>query len=385
MGLAAPEALARGVWTASAGNMAQGLAWEARRRGDPLHRRRAGARSGGEARGDRSGSAARIVKVPFERWWQILVDHALSRHGRASSSTPRPTRRSSRETERSASRSSKTSRTPTPCSCPGAAAASPAASRRRLRGARIVGEGLRLRGRDGGPLRGLARRRAVPRRPPTRRASSTASAGEASSRSSGRSRRLFSPDRSSFRSRRRRRRSAIWRRGRASWRRAPAPRPSPRRCRAARRGKARLRRLRRQHRRGGARAHPRRRLRLGAALFARQRKRQPTRHHNRIEPQVADRTSRRSTCAHSALRASTPTCRRWESEGLRCLEPEVESPADLAKVEQIRPAEAEPDADVRKHVVLADRDPESRRKQPDEVARRFQVSLERRGRNELEP
>src|SRR5678816_2684154 len=30
---APPEALAEGVWTASAGNMAQGVAWQARRRG----------------------------------------------------------------------------------------------------------------------------------------------------------------------------------------------------------------------------------------------------------------------------------------------------------------------------------------------------------------
>ena len=31
--LASPEQLARGVWTASAGNMAQGVAWQARRMG----------------------------------------------------------------------------------------------------------------------------------------------------------------------------------------------------------------------------------------------------------------------------------------------------------------------------------------------------------------
>src|SRR6516162_5388766 len=33
--LASPEQLARGVWTASAGNMAQGVAWQARRMGLP--------------------------------------------------------------------------------------------------------------------------------------------------------------------------------------------------------------------------------------------------------------------------------------------------------------------------------------------------------------
>ena len=73
MGLASPETLARGVWTASAGNMAQGLAWEARRRGiactvvvpeaAPSTKLAAIERLG-----------ARIVKVPFEEWWQILVD-----------------------------------------------------------------------------------------------------------------------------------------------------------------------------------------------------------------------------------------------------------------------------------------------------------------------
>src|SRR6478735_2378013 len=35
MAVAPREALARGVWTASAGNMAQGVAWQARRLGIP--------------------------------------------------------------------------------------------------------------------------------------------------------------------------------------------------------------------------------------------------------------------------------------------------------------------------------------------------------------
>jgi threonine dehydratase len=74
MALAPSEALARGVYTASAGNMAQGVAWNARRLGipctvvvpdhAPLAKLAAIERLGG-----------RIVKVPPERWWQVLVEH----------------------------------------------------------------------------------------------------------------------------------------------------------------------------------------------------------------------------------------------------------------------------------------------------------------------
>jgi threonine dehydratase len=72
--LADPEELARGVYTASAGNMAQGVAWNAKRLGIPCRvivpdhapgaKLDAIARLGGE-----------VVKVPFATWWQILVDH----------------------------------------------------------------------------------------------------------------------------------------------------------------------------------------------------------------------------------------------------------------------------------------------------------------------
>ncbi len=73
MGLAAPEDLARGVWTASAGNMAQGLAWEARRRG--IACTVVVPEAAPEAKlAAITRLSARIVKVPFERWWQILVD-----------------------------------------------------------------------------------------------------------------------------------------------------------------------------------------------------------------------------------------------------------------------------------------------------------------------
>jgi len=74
MAKADPKALARGVYTASAGNMAQGVAFAARRMRIPCsvvvpdHAPRtkleAIERLGG-----------RIVPVPFERWWQVLVEH----------------------------------------------------------------------------------------------------------------------------------------------------------------------------------------------------------------------------------------------------------------------------------------------------------------------
>lgn len=74
MALAGDEALRAGVWTASAGNMAQGVAWNAARLGIPCsvvvpdH--------APEAKLDaleRLGAA--IVKVPFEEWWQVIVTH----------------------------------------------------------------------------------------------------------------------------------------------------------------------------------------------------------------------------------------------------------------------------------------------------------------------
>jgi threonine dehydratase len=74
MALADPASLAVGVYTASAGNMAQGVAWNARRRGIPCtvivpdH-----APAAKLAAVERLG--ARIVKLPFERWWQVLADH----------------------------------------------------------------------------------------------------------------------------------------------------------------------------------------------------------------------------------------------------------------------------------------------------------------------
>jgi threonine dehydratase len=68
------EELARGVYTCSAGNMAQGIAWNARRLGIPCTvvvpdhapetKLRAVLRLG-----------AAIVRVPFDDWWRVIVTH----------------------------------------------------------------------------------------------------------------------------------------------------------------------------------------------------------------------------------------------------------------------------------------------------------------------
>jgi len=72
--LASPEELERGVWTASAGNMAQGVAWWARRLGlrctcvvpdtAPETKLAAIRRLGSE-----------IVAVPFDVWWEVFRTH----------------------------------------------------------------------------------------------------------------------------------------------------------------------------------------------------------------------------------------------------------------------------------------------------------------------
>ena len=74
IGLASPEQLAKGVYTASAGNMAQGVAWNARRLGIPCtvivpdH-----APETKLAAIERLGG--KFIKVPFDEWWQVLVTH----------------------------------------------------------------------------------------------------------------------------------------------------------------------------------------------------------------------------------------------------------------------------------------------------------------------
>jgi threonine dehydratase len=75
--LATPEDLAGGVCTASAGNMAQGVAWNARRMGiactvvvpdhAPETKLEAIRRLGGS-----------IIKVPFEEWWQAILTHRVN-------------------------------------------------------------------------------------------------------------------------------------------------------------------------------------------------------------------------------------------------------------------------------------------------------------------
>ena len=76
IGLLSREQLAKGVYTASAGNMAQGVAWNARRLGipctvvvpehAPATKIEAIERLGGT-----------IVRRPFEQWWRVLVEHGM--------------------------------------------------------------------------------------------------------------------------------------------------------------------------------------------------------------------------------------------------------------------------------------------------------------------
>ena len=78
MALADPALLVRGVYTGSAGNMAQGVAFEARRRGIPCRvivpdtapaaKLDAIARLGGTS-----------VPVPFAEWWSVLRNHGHPR------------------------------------------------------------------------------------------------------------------------------------------------------------------------------------------------------------------------------------------------------------------------------------------------------------------
>ena len=77
MGRLARESLSEGVLTASAGNMAQGVAWRARELGIPCTvvapltapetKVRAVERLGG-----------RVIKVPFEEWWRVFESRAYA-------------------------------------------------------------------------------------------------------------------------------------------------------------------------------------------------------------------------------------------------------------------------------------------------------------------
>lgn len=74
MALAGQEALQAGVWTASAGNMAQGVAWNAARLG--VHCSVVVPDHAPEAKLEALQRLnAEIVKVPFEEWWNIIVTH----------------------------------------------------------------------------------------------------------------------------------------------------------------------------------------------------------------------------------------------------------------------------------------------------------------------
>jgi len=68
------EQLADGVWTASARNMAQGVAWNARRFG--LSCTAVVPENAAQTKLDAiSRLGARIVKVPFDDWWRVLMTH----------------------------------------------------------------------------------------------------------------------------------------------------------------------------------------------------------------------------------------------------------------------------------------------------------------------
>lgn len=68
-----PADLARGVLTASAGNMAQGVAWCARDRRIPCTVIAPDTAPAAKTRAiERLG--ARVIKEPFERWWQVFQD-----------------------------------------------------------------------------------------------------------------------------------------------------------------------------------------------------------------------------------------------------------------------------------------------------------------------
>jgi threonine dehydratase len=66
-----PEDLARGVWTASAGNMAQGVAWQAQRMGVPCTV--VAPDHAPQTKLDAiTRLGARTIKVPFAEWFEIL-------------------------------------------------------------------------------------------------------------------------------------------------------------------------------------------------------------------------------------------------------------------------------------------------------------------------
>jgi len=72
MALVPRAALGHGVWTASAGNMGQGIAWMARRQGVPC--RVVVPDHAPEAKLDRLRDlGAAVATVPFEQWWSLMA------------------------------------------------------------------------------------------------------------------------------------------------------------------------------------------------------------------------------------------------------------------------------------------------------------------------
>lgn len=74
MALATADQLRHGVYTASAGNMAQGVAWNARERGIPC---RVVVPEGAPASkvDATTRMGAEVIPLPFDDWWKVLVDH----------------------------------------------------------------------------------------------------------------------------------------------------------------------------------------------------------------------------------------------------------------------------------------------------------------------
>ena len=69
------EALARGVYTASSGNMAQGVAWMARALGVPAKVFAAEGQVAAPKRAALERLGAALQEVPFEEFWSLIVDH----------------------------------------------------------------------------------------------------------------------------------------------------------------------------------------------------------------------------------------------------------------------------------------------------------------------
>ncbi len=74
LALAPPDELERGVYTASAGNMAQGVAFAAGRLG--LQCRVIVPDSAPRAKTDAiQGLGGEVIRVPYDEWWRVLVEH----------------------------------------------------------------------------------------------------------------------------------------------------------------------------------------------------------------------------------------------------------------------------------------------------------------------